>query len=125
MATPTLSSNAIRAAILIVSISSGALGGCQAQPQPVHIGEAVEGRLLVEQLCADCHAIDPGAISPNGAAPPLSEVLDRYGATALAEDLDNAVPVSHLRMPTFHLGEGHAADIVAYLKAMKEKADSN
>lgn len=112
-------------AILAGCFSMIALGACQTPPQPVHKGDAVEGRQVVERLCADCHAIDPGAVSPNRAAPPFSEVLARYGATALAEDLDKAVPVSHLRMPTFYLGEGNAADIVAYLKSLGAKAGPN
>lgn len=110
-------------AIPKIAFAAALLAGCQSTPPPIHVGDAVEGRQVAEQLCASCHAIDLGKTSPNPAAPPFGEVLDRYGADALARDLDNAVPISHLRMPTFYLGDGHAEDLVAYLRAMKSSPD--
>lgn len=100
------------------------LAGCHTPPKPFYAGDAVEGRKVAQELCASCHAIEPGRPSANPAAPPFSQVLESYGAGELSEDLDNAVPISHLRMPTFYLGEGHAEDLVAYLKSMKGAADS-
>ena len=110
-------------AVSKVALAVVLLAGCQSTPRPPHIGDAVEGRQVAEQLCASCHAIELGKASPNSAAPPFGEVLERYGADTLAKDLDNAVPISHLRMPTFYLGDGHAEDLVAYLKALKSSAD--
>jgi mono/diheme cytochrome c family protein len=100
------------------------LAGCQTPPKPFYAGNAVEGRKVAEELCASCHAVDPGRMSPNSAAPPFSQVLESYGANALSEDLDQAVPISHLRMPTFYLGEGHAEDLVAYLKSITSQGGS-
>ncbi len=107
-----------------VALAAALLAGCQSTPAPAHVGDATEGRQVAEQLCATCHAIDPGKASPNPSAPPFTQVLERYGADSLTKDLDNAVPISHRRMPTFYLGEGHAEDLVAYLRSMKSSADS-
>lgn len=108
----------------LLALGVALLSACQsAPPVPPKPGNPVEGKLVSEQLCASCHAIEAGGASPNPAAPPFSEVLDRYGARMLAEDLENAVSISHLRMPTFYLGDGHGNDIVAYLESMKAARD--
>lgn len=100
------------------------LSACQtAPPAPPKPGDPIEGKLVSERLCASCHAIEAGKPSPNPAAPPFSEVLDRYGARMLAADLENAVSISHLRMPTFYLGDGNGNDIVAYLESLKAARD--
>lgn len=110
--------------LALIALGLALLSACQtAPPAPPKPGNPVEGKIVSEQLCASCHAIEAGNTSPNPAAPPFSEVLDRYGARMLAEDLENAVSISHLRMPTFYLGDGHGNDIVAYLESMKAARD--
>lgn len=108
----------------LLALGAALLSACQtAPPTPPKPGDPVEGKIVSEQLCASCHAIEAGKPSPNPAAPPFTEVLDRYGARVLAKDLENAVSISHLRMPTFYLGDGHGNDIVAYLESMKSARD--
>lgn len=108
----------------LLALGAAVLSACQtAPPVPPKPGDPVEGKIVSEQLCASCHAIEAGKPSPNPAAPPFTEVLDRYGARVLAKDLENAVSISHLRMPTFYLGDGHGNDIVAYLESMKSARD--
>lgn len=110
--------------LALLALGAALLSACQTAPTPPQKpGDPVEGKIVSEQLCASCHAIEAGKPSPNPAAPPFTEVLDRYGARILAEDLENAVSISHLRMPTFHLGDGHGNDIVAYLESMKAVRD--
>lgn len=97
--------------------------GCQTAPAgPRPAGDPVEGKRVSEQLCASCHAVSPGGKSPNPDAPPFPGLPDRYGARSLADDLENAVSISHLKMPTFYLGEGHGDDIAAYLASLKAGA---
>ncbi len=94
------------------------LAACQTSEPPPHIGDPVEGRAVAQEFCASCHAIEAGKASPHPEAPPFSEVLARYGSRSLEEDLENSISISHLRMPTFYLGDGHGKDIVAYIRAM-------
>ncbi len=105
-------------------MSLAVMAACQSVPETTYTGgDAVEGRKVAGELCADCHAIERGQTSPNPSAPPFSKVLERYSAERLARDLDNAKSVSYLRMPTFHFGDGHAADLVAYIETLSQPAN--
>ena len=65
----------------LLALGAAVLSACQtAPPVPPKPGDPVEGKIVSEQLCASCHAIEAGKPSPNPAAPPFTEVLDRYGA---------------------------------------------
>jgi mono/diheme cytochrome c family protein len=105
--------------LLFLAGCLAAMSGCQTAPEPAYIGDPVKGRQAVENLCADCHAIDPGAASPRVAAPPFDRVLARYGEEHLTQDLRDSIEISHRFMPTFHLGDGGAENIVAYLKGIQ------
>jgi mono/diheme cytochrome c family protein len=80
----------------------------------------VAGHEVARGLCSSCHSIEAIGASPNPGAPPLRYVLASYNPERLAEDLENAVSISHLRMPTFYFGEHHAVDVVAYLKTIQQ-----
>jgi mono/diheme cytochrome c family protein len=112
----------LAAGLSIAKISAASvllLIGCQSAPAPYYPGDAVEGKLVAEQLCASCHAIGGDGLSPHPAAPPFGGILEKYDEASLTKDLDNAVSISHLRMPTFYLSDNHAEDIVAYLKSIE------
>lgn len=115
-------SDSLRRSGVLLALVAGILlpAACQTtSPQPARPGNPVEGKQVSQALCGSCHAIEAGKASPNPAAPPFTAVLDRYGPRILAKDLENSVAISHLKMPTFYLGEGHGADIVAYLESLK------
>jgi cytochrome c len=90
-----------------------------AEEQPTYVGDPETGREVAQNLCASCHAIEVTGVSPNPGAPPFREVLAKYDAQRLERDLDQAVSISHLQMPTFYFGEHHAADVVAYLRTIQ------
>lgn len=96
------------------------LAACVGAPAPVYDGDPVAGHEVARGLCSSCHSIEAIGASPNPGAPPLRYVLASYNPERLAEDLDNAVSISHLRMPTFYFGEHHAVDVVAYLKTIQQ-----
>ena len=104
---------------LFLAGSLAAVSACQTTPEQTFVGDPVKGRQAVENLCADCHAIDPGAASPRVAAPPFDRVLERYGEEHLIRDLSESIEISHRFMPTFHLGDGGAENIIAYLKGIQ------
>jgi mono/diheme cytochrome c family protein len=99
------------AALLAACVSTG-------EP-PAYAGDPAVGRQLAEENCASCHAIGLTGESPNSEAPVFRRVLSHYPPNILAKDLDDAVSVSHLKMPTFYFGEHHADDLVAYLKTIQ------
>lgn len=107
----------------LVAVVSIMLVGCQTPPEPYYAGDAVEGRQVAEQLCSSCHALGQQGVSPNPAAPPFRIVLGKYDEASLVKDLDRAVGLSHLKMPTFHLGDGHAKDLVAFMRSIPQTTE--
>jgi mono/diheme cytochrome c family protein len=103
-----------------VAASALALAACVSSMASAYSGDPVEGRKVVENMCSSCHSIETIGASPNPGAPPLRYVLANYNPDQLAEDLENAVSISHLQMPTYYFGEHHPADLVAYLKTIQQ-----
>jgi mono/diheme cytochrome c family protein len=97
------------------------LAACVATPEPAYVGDPVQGHEAARSLCASCHAIEAVGASPNPGAPPLRCVLASYQPDRLVEDLEKAVSISHLRMPTFYFGDHHPADLVAYPKTIQQE----
>lgn len=79
-----------------------------------------EGRAVARAQCAGCHALDGMAESPNPAAPPMTELLERYDADRLADDLIEGIRVGHDEMPEFDLPVTAADALVAYLKSIRD-----
>ena len=104
----------------LAALSALALAGCSTAPEPAYVGDPQEGRTVAQSLCSSCHSIASIGASPNPGAPPLRYVLANYAPDNLAHDLDNAISISHLRMPTFYFGEHHPEDLVAYLKTIQQ-----
>jgi mono/diheme cytochrome c family protein len=94
--------------------------GCSTAPDTPYAGDPREGYAVAQSLCASCHAIEALGASPNAGAPPLRYVLANYAPDNLVRDLEHAVSINHLRMPTFYFGERHPADLVAYLKQIQQ-----
>lgn len=83
------------------------------------IGEAVQGRTHVEQVCAECHAVLPGDTdSPDPKATPLEVVAKTPGMTATA--LFVHLQTSHPTMPNFIIDPEDSRNIVAYVLSLKD-----
>lgn len=101
------------------------LAACASEPKPKWMsGDPRVGKQVAEDLCSTCHAVGRTGESPNPAAPTFRTVLANYRPDWLADDLHNAVEISHLNMPTFHFGEDHEYDLVAYLLTIQENPAS-
>lgn len=79
-----------------------------------------EGRSVAVAHCSACHALDGAAESPNSAAPPMTQLLARYDADSLANDLIEGIRVGHDEMPEFSFPVTAADALVAYLKSVRE-----
>ncbi len=105
-----------------------ALAACNApppgQPSAASAEDAsliADGRTVAEANCARCHALDDQTASPNAAAPPMKELLGRYDADMLANDLIEGIRVGHDDMPEFDLPVAAADALVAYLTSIRER----
>jgi mono/diheme cytochrome c family protein len=100
-----------------------ALAACNAQPaRPVAQAAdplVADGRAIAERECAGCHALDQSATSPRAGAPPMREMLARYQADALANDLITGIRVGHQDMPEFDFDVRTADALIAYLESLR------
>ncbi len=108
------------AGLWLSAAASLALAACSTAPETAYAGDPGVGHTVAQEFCSSCHAIETEGASPHPGAPPLRHVLSGYDPDRLVKDLDNAVSISHLRMPTFYFGDHHPEDLVAYLKLIQQ-----
>ena len=87
---------------------------------PVHaqVPDAQSGRRLAQQVCAECHAVEPQeARSPDARAPTFPALAAVPGMTSTA--LTVAFTTPHAGMPMFRLTSDQAADIIAYILGLR------
>jgi mono/diheme cytochrome c family protein len=81
-------------------------------------GQAEAGFNLAQDVCAECHAVEKGAIrSPNAAAPRFEVIASSPGMTATA--LAAALRTSHRTMPNLMLDGDELSDVIAYILSLK------
>jgi mono/diheme cytochrome c family protein len=87
-------------------------------PARINMDLAADGRSIAEAECAGCHAVGEIGESPDPAAPVFREVLSRYRADVLEEELIAGVQVAH-PMPDFHFNPQAADALIAYLRVIQ------
>jgi mono/diheme cytochrome c family protein len=108
----------VRALLLASSIAVLAplLASGQIRAQP--IDQPRQGLVLAQQICAQCHAVEAGALnSPNPAAPRFEDIANIPGMTAAA--ISATLHTSHRTMPNVMLDGDQTGAIIAYLLSLK------
>jgi mono/diheme cytochrome c family protein len=99
-----------------------ALGGCAGEAarqngtEPVVMGSAERGGVLVRDKCAGCHAVERTGDSPLASAPPFHTMGVRYPVSALQEAFAEGLVTTHPAMPAFELQPTEIADLIAWLE---------
>ena len=75
------------------------------------------GFQLAQKICADCHGIGIGLLSPNPAAPSFFLVANRAATTELS--LRAFLRTSHANMPNIILDAHQVDDLVTYIGSLK------
>jgi mono/diheme cytochrome c family protein len=95
------------------------LGSVQAFPAVAQ--EPINGRALVEEHCAICHAIDTSGTSPNRLAPPFRRLSELYSLDDLQQRLETGTLFpAHPQMPNFRVSRGAARAITIYLRSIQD-----
>jgi len=82
------------------------------------ISARLKGATLAQQICAECHAVQPGQPrSPNGQAPTFETVAKTPGMTAIA--LTAILRTSHRTMPNIILADDDLRSVIAYIMTLK------
>lgn len=91
-----------------------AVGGLEAESRKL----AADGKALVEQHCARCHATGRTGVSPKLGAPEFRNIARRHPVQALREPLTRGIAAPHDEMPKFTLGDQDIDGIVAYINSL-------
>ena len=114
---------ALMAELIIIglSVNSGSSRGADRQQiaaLPPASGDVNQGHMMAEQVCARCHAVEPGQThSPNHSAPAFPDIAASPGLTATAIRVWLQTP--HPTMPNIMLDSKEKDNIVAYLLSLK------
>ena len=85
-------------------------------------GSVAAGQRLAQDICMDCHSIEPGnSLSPHFMAPSFQIVADTPGMNALALSVFFRTP--HETMPNFIFKEDQQADLIAYILSLQSKTE--
>jgi mono/diheme cytochrome c family protein len=109
---------------LLVVLAALTLGGCAGEAvrqngtEPVVMGSAARGGVLVQQKCSGCHAVGPTGDSPLPAAPPFRSMGVQYPVRDLQEAFAEGLVTTHPAMPAFERAPTEIADLIAYLETV-------
>jgi mono/diheme cytochrome c family protein len=79
------------------------------------------GRALVQQDCAQCHAIGATGDSPYQSAPRFRELQQRIPLDGLSQALTEGTIFGHPQMPPFKFSPDQVQDIIEYLKSIQAR----
>ena len=80
---------------------------------------AAQGRALLDDRCAGCHAIGRTGASPLREAPAMRTIARKYKVENLAEALAEGIVTGHPAMPEFSFEPDQIGAIIAYLKTLQ------
>lgn len=109
---------------LIAALAALTLGGCAGEAvrqngtEPVIMGFADRGAILVRQKCAGCHAVERTGDSPMASAPPFHTMGVQYPVRDLQEAFAEGLVTTHPAMPAFELQPTEIADLIAWLESV-------
>ncbi len=83
--------------------------------------EQQRGKVLLETLCARCHAVGAFGQSPHPEAPPFRTFGEELYDNDLGQRLQDGLTTIHPDMPTFHFKRRDAEAAVNYLKSIQQK----
>ena len=86
--------------------------------------EQQRGRVLLEKLCARCHAVSATGQSPHPDAPPFRTFGENLYDRDLGQRLQDGLTTIHPDMPTFHFKRRDAEAAINYLKSIQAKTPS-
>jgi mono/diheme cytochrome c family protein len=97
-----------------LTCSLGAPNAASAQD----IGDTSRGLAYAERVCAECHAVRPGGMSPRAESPPFTQIANAQGMTAVALKVFFQTP--HVNMPNLMIPAADRDDVIAYIMSLRE-----
>jgi mono/diheme cytochrome c family protein len=102
------------AAAMVLTLAAGLPAAAE------EIGDPQMGARLAQDVCVECHAVDPDdTVSLNFSAPPFQQIADQPEITPLALAVWFRSP--HPTMPNFVLAADENQDIIAYIMSLRKQ----
>jgi mono/diheme cytochrome c family protein len=81
----------------------------------------IKGRLLLQENCGRCHAIEAAGESPLKQATPMRDIYARFAPRELQAELREGMVSKHRAMPQIDFSDPDVDAILAYLYALAIK----
>jgi mono/diheme cytochrome c family protein len=79
---------------------------------------AARGKIILQEKCGRCHAIEAVGESPLKIAPPMREIYARFAPRELQAELSEGMVSRHKEMPQIDFSDEDVDAILAYLYAL-------
>jgi len=80
-----------------------------------------QGKAMLQQLCAECHAIGRTGASPNKLAPPFRSFSEtKLYDSDFKQRLLTGLTSIHPFMPTFRFSREDAEEVLSYMRSIQE-----
>jgi mono/diheme cytochrome c family protein len=106
---------ALLSVVVLLPLGSSVCFGQTREPVPL----AERGRVLVTQMCAECHAIGKAGKSPRAGVPAFRQLDRRLDLDAFVDRLREGLDSGHRDMPMFRFTREDAHAVVAYLRSIQ------
>ena len=84
-----------------------------------NVGKAAErGKIILQDKCGRCHAIEAVGESPLGEAPPMRDIYAKFNPRELQAELSEGMVSKHREMPQIDFSDEDVDAILAYLYAL-------
>jgi mono/diheme cytochrome c family protein len=82
---------------------------------------AARGKIVLQEKCGRCHAIEAVGESPLKKAPPMRDIYARFDPRELQAELSEGMVSKHKEMPQIEFSDEDVYAILSYLYALAVK----
>ena len=82
---------------------------------------AAKGKVIVQEKCGRCHAVEATGESPLKIAPPMRDIYARFAPRELQAELREGMVSRHKEMPQIEFSDEDVTAIMWYLHALAVK----
>lgn len=109
----------VRFASPALGLSAGLLLWLPAVLNAADPGElTIRGKVILQEKCGRCHAIEAVGESPLKKAPPMRDIYARFAPRELQAELSEGMVSKHKEMPQIDFSDEDVNAILAYLYAL-------
>ena len=102
---------------LVLGLITGAFAGAAVAQES---GNAKEGFVFAQAVCAECHAVRAGErASPKAQAPSFTTVANTPGMNAMALEVWFQTP--HPTMPNLKFSDQESDNVIAYILSLRKR----